>query len=274
MAGIWTNRNNPTSIRTMRKEIMRSGVWGNKPSEGSFCTITITNSPLLEEYTNSVTVLGDNDGELWRALDFCLSTMNVGEKSLFSLDLNGSTISLVIELTKLDFKGFIFQWSASEKYTLSVHHKEKGNCFFKSNNTKEAAFRYSKALKIICSIPIDVEQTPNEVDGVPISNISSLKSILYNNLASCYLRVENWGRVYDLSNKVLEYDSCNIKALYKMGVACEKERDFEKAYKILTNVSQMDPGNKACNEHLSIIKEEIRNENIKVNIMTKRMFSK
>ncbi|KAG5894630.1 hypothetical protein JTB14_026161 [Gonioctena quinquepunctata] len=242
--------------------------------EGSQCTITITNSPLLEEYTKTLVTIGDSDGELWRSLDIAISTMNVGEKANFSLDINSNKMSLVIELVGLVFNGFIYEWGASKKYNLALHHKEKGNQFYNSKNNKEAAFRYSKALKILHSIPLDVEDNRLTcVDDIPIDYINKLKCNLYNNLSSCFFRTERWERVTELCNKVLMFDCNNIKALYKIGVACENDRNFEKAWEIFNKVIKMDPGNQACIEHLAVVKEELRNAENKMNDIMKKMFS-
>lgn len=257
----------------IQKEILREGTWGGKPSEGSQCTITITDSHFLEEFTNTVVTVGDNDGDLWRALDICLGTMFVGEKSKFSLNLHDSNITLVLELVDLVFGGFIFQWDSSKKYHLALRHKEKGNEMFKNKNNKEAAYRFTKALKILSSIPIDIEQPPEIIDGILLTDIKRLKCNLYNNLSSCYFRNQSWIMVTALCTKVFIFDPDNVKALYKIGVAYQNDRDFDKAKEVFCRVLELEPGNKACAEHLDYIKDELRQAEIKVNKMVKKMFT-
>lgn len=257
----------------IKKEILREGKWGDKPWEGSQCTITITDSPFLEEFTNTVVVVGDNDGDLWRALDICLGTMFVGEKSKFSLNLHDSIITLILELIDLVLDGFIFQWDASKKYNMALHHKEKGNELFKNKNSKEAAYRFTKALKVLCSIPIDIEAPPDVIDGTRLSDIQKLKSNLFNNLSSCYFRNQSWNMVIDLCTRVFTYDPDNVKALYKIGVAYQNDRNFEKAKEVFCRALELEPGNKACAEHLDYVKDELRQAEIKVNNMMKKMFA-
>ncbi|XP_018574392.1 tetratricopeptide repeat protein 9C-like [Anoplophora glabripennis] len=256
----------------IQKDILQEGKWGDKPSEGSRCTITITDSPFLEEFTNTVVTVGDNDGDLWRALDICLGTMFVGEKSKFSLNLHDSTITLILELIDLAFDGFIFQWDVSKKYNMALHHKEKGNDLFKNKNGRDAAFRFTKALKVLSSIPVDIEEPPDVIDGIPLSDINKLKANLFNNLSSCYFRNQSWMKVIDLCTKVFAYDPNNVKALYKIGVAYQNDRDFEKAKKAFCRVLELEPGNKACAEHLDYVRDELRQAEIKVNNIMKKMF--
>lgn len=253
------------------KELLKSGEWSKKPSEASQCTITIKESPLLED-TNRIVVIGDNDGELWRSIDTCLTTMFIGEQSKFHIGIGDSTISLTLELVSVVFNGFIFEWDAKKIYNYALHHKEKGIHFFKLQNNKEAAYRFTKALKLISCIPIDVENVPETIDGVPITELNCLKAQLYNNLSSCYLRNNLWDKVIELCNKVLSFDGTNVKALYKLGVAYQNDRNFEQAFESFKKVTDLEPQNKASVEHLSIVRDELKKAEIKVNKMMKKMF--
>lgn len=256
---------------TIQKELLKEGEWSKKPSEGSHCTITIKESPLLED-TTRVLVIGDNDGELWRSIDSCLCTMFVGEQSKFHITVGDSTISLTLELVSLVFNGFIFEWNAKKIFDHAMHHKEKGVHFFKLKNNKEAGYRFIKALKLISCVPIDVEKNPENIDGVPLKDINYLKAKLYNNLSSCYLMKNRWENVIELCNKVLSFDPTNIKALYKLGVAYKNDRNFEKAFEVFNKVIDLEPQNKASAEHLINVKGELKKAEIKVNNMMKKMF--
>lgn len=257
----------------IKKEVLKPGEWSRKPTEGSQCTITITESPLLED-TNRIVIIGDNDGELWRSIDSCLSTMFIREQSKFHITVGDSAISFTLELVSLVFNGFIYEWDAKKIYDHAIHHKEKGIHFFKLKNNKEAAYRFIKGLKLISCIPIDVEcsQDIESIDGVPLKDINYLKAKLYNNLSSCYLKNNRWENVIELCNKVLSFDSHNIKALYKLGVAYENDRNFEKALEVFNKVIDLEPQNKASAEHLSSVKGELKRAETKVNKMMKKMF--
>lgn len=255
----------------IKKEMLKPGEWSEKPSEASHCTITIKESPLLED-TNRIVVIGDNDGELWRSVDTCLTTMFIGEQSKFHITIGDTTISFTLELVSLVFNGFIFEWDAKKIYDYAMHHKEKGVHFFNLKNNKEAAYRFIKALKLISCIPIDVEEIPETIDGFPLEEINCLKAKLYNNLSSCYLSNNLWDKVIELCNKVLSFDASNIKALYRLGVAYKSDKNFEKALEVFNKVIELEPENKAGVEQLSAVKDELKKAEIKVNNMMKKMF--
>lgn len=254
----------------IQKDVLREGRFGYKPSEGSHCTISVTDTHVSLE---PLVVIGDNDGDLGRLLDICLMTMFVGEKSKFTLDLGDSSVTLVVELIDLIFNGFIYDWDTRKKYTIALGHKDKGNTFFQQKNNKEAAHRFVKALKILSSVPVDVENTSEQIDDVRLEDINKLKGNLYNNLASCYFRNNRWEMVIDLCKKVFIFDSDNVKALYKIAVSYENDRNFEKAHKTFARVLELDPNNTSSAEHLNFVRSELKKAEIKCNNMMKKMFT-
>ncbi|VEN57480.1 unnamed protein product [Callosobruchus maculatus] len=263
----WTSPDNK-----IKKEVLTPGKSGDKPSEWCQCTITITESTQLPNLTNKTVIIGDSDGEIWRAIDIGLTTMCEKERAKFIINLNGTIVSLILELHNFKSNGLIYEWDASRKYEMAMHHKDKGKECFLQNNNKDAAFRFTKALKIILSVPIDVESPPEVIDGITVKNINCLKATLFNNLATCYFKNQQWSMVIDLCNKVLSYDKDNVKALYKIGVAYENDRNFEKAYEALTKALKLDPDNRASAEHLACVKEELKKAESRVNNMMKKMF--
>lgn len=254
------------------KAVLVPGMWGQKPCEGSTVKLNIINCPdALSQFNDKALVIGDNDGELGRLLDICISTMHLNERASFTITVDLDQISAVIELKEFEFCGFIFQWDAKQKYDMALKHKEKGARFFAEKNQLEAAHRFIKALKIISSIPIDVEYTPDVIDNINVSDIKELKEKLYNNLSSCYFREQMYDLVIPLCEKVLAFDKKNIKALYKIGVAYEHDKNFEKAREVLSKVMEIEPQNKACAEHLANVNDNLKKANTRINDMMKKM---
>lgn len=256
----------------IKKEILEKGKWGQKPNENSTCTITILDYAPLENIISSSIVIGDTDGELWNAIDICLRTMDVREKSKFFVSLPNEDVSLIIYLEGFISDGYIYEWDAIKKFNLAIHHKEKGNYLFKSKSNKKAALRYIKALKILHSIPIDAEELPKSIENLQVSKLNNLKETLYNNLSSCYFRNSCWLKVIDISQKVLLYNSNNVKALYRLGIAYKNDRNFEKSFESFSKVLKLEPDNKACTEHLIVVKDELKKADIRVKGMVKKMF--
>lgn len=253
------------------KEIVTEGKRGQKPYECTTCEINISNCNVdVEKYVLDKVVIGENDSNFGRLLDRTLMMMYEGEEAMVTFMLD-KKISFLLHLVHFTSKGYIFNWTAQQKYELALSHKSKGNILYKTSHV-EASHRFGKALKILCSIPIEVEDTPEIIDTIKVKDIIALKGVLYNNLASCYFKNNNYTSVIQLCNKVLEIDSDNVKALYKKGVSHAGEREFEKAKECLQKVVQLEPANNVAAEKLSFVNAKVKEANAKVNAMIKKMF--
>ncbi|KAF2897751.1 hypothetical protein ILUMI_08414 [Ignelater luminosus] len=138
----------------------------------------------------------------------------------------------------------------------------------------DASYRFGKGLKILCSIPIEVDEPPEEVDGIKVEVLDQLKAMLYNNLAACYLKHCDYETVLTLCPKVLQLDPNNIKALYKQAVAKCGTHDYEGSQKILLELLRLDPENKAASDKLKLVNVKVAESNARVNAMIKKMFEK
>lgn len=253
------------------KEVVVEGKRGQKPYENSSCQIKISDCNVdVEKYTSDEVIIGENDSTFGDLLDKTLMMMLEGEKAKVTFNFQ-EKISFILELVQFNSKGYIFEWTAQQKYELALHHKSKGNELFKTSYVN-ASRRFGKALKILCSIPIAVQDPPEVVDDVKVQDLTLLKAVLYNNLASCYLKNGSYESVIDLCEKVLNVDANNVKALYKKGMAHIEENDFEKAHNCFQKVLQLEPENKAAAEKLCFVKAKVKESNAKVNAMIKKMF--
>ncbi|XP_030767728.1 FK506-binding protein-like [Sitophilus oryzae] len=244
----------------------------NKPFEESTFKLNISDCPkILDTFKNKTLTVGDSNGDLGRALDICVCTMHLNEKAQFTISLDLEQITAIIELIELDFQGFIYEWNAKKKIDIALKHKEKGTEFFNRKNQIEAAYRFTKALKILLSIPVDVQYPPEITDGIKQTELKALKGKLYNNLSSCYFREKVYKLAMPLCEKVLSIEPDNVKALYKIGVASEMEKDYDKAFSVLGKVMELEPRNKACAQHLASVKQYLKKADSRVNEMMRKM---
>lgn len=259
--------------KKIRKVVIKVGDVGLKPYENTSCKISIYNCDvdIAKGYCGvRDVVVGENDSEFGRLLDRCLQTMNKNEEANVTFKLNVD-VSFTLHLISFKLNGFIYEWDAKQKFQLALNHKEKGNELFKDRYV-DASHRFSKALKILCSIPIEVERPPQVIDTIKVSEIEKLKAKLYNNLASCYLKHGDNETVIELCGKVLTYDPTNVKALYKRGVAWCNERDYEKAKDDLQKLVDLEPNNKAAKDKLAFATAKLQEAQAKVNCIVKKMF--
>ena len=86
---------------------------------------------------------------------------------------------------------------------LVVKNKEEGTELFKGGNFRPAAARYHKSLSHAAKFfdlgPEDEKEVKN------------IKTLLYLNLASCYIKLENWDQVVRNCDFALELDPVNPK---------------------------------------------------------------
>lgn len=256
----------------INKVVVIEGTWGKKPSEYSQCEVLISDCPeTFLAFNNKSLVLGDSDNAEGRLLDLCLICMNEGEVAKFNVP--SENWRFTVKLNKVNVRGLIYQLNAKRKFQIAQNYKDRGVELFKSERTNDAAFRFSKALKILHSIPIDVETTPDVIDTVKLNDINKLKATLYSNLSSYYFKEKAWQQIIDACKKTLQYDSDNIKAHYKLGVAYINDRNFEEAEKELNVVLAKEPSNKAAVEHMKHVKAKLREVEDKMNLLIKKMFN-
>lgn len=258
--------------KKIKKVVIKVGEIGLKPYENTNCKINIFNCGVDVDGGIRDVTIGENDSEFGRLLDRCLQMMNKNEEANVTFNLNNLDVNFSLHLIDYNFNGFIYEWDAKRKYQLALHHKGIGNKLFKEDRYIDASHRFGKALKLLCSIPIAVEDPPEIVDTIKVSDIEHLKINLYNNLASCYLRHGNDGTVIELCEKVLLYDPNNVKALYKTGIAWCNERDYERARDNLLKVVNLEPDNKVAREKLAYANGKFQEAQAKVNSIIKKMF--
>lgn len=276
----WTSPDN-----RIKKKTLRTGVFGAKPTENAVCTIEMTyikweSQPVQSEYViepSSYPVsinIGEANTALDREIEKCIQTMHLDELSSFEICFNDCELSFVLKLCHFESRGYIYEWDAKDKWLIAQKHKEKGVELFQENRYADASHRFSRGLKLLLSIPIPVDETLKEIDGVDISEIDNFKTKLYNNLASCYSKNKSYDIVIDLCSKVLEVDKTNVKAFHKRGFAYAESRNFEKAKNDLETVLEMDNDNKAAREKLQYVITNIQKQEANFACMVKKMFGK
>lgn len=255
----------------IKKIIVREGDWLDKPTEGSRCTYNICDNKSLP-ITNKEVLIGDADGSLYASIELCLRTMHVGEESIFEFMELGESVKITMELVSLVFNGHIFEWDSKQIYEYAQYHREKGRQFWTVGKKKDAGYRFTKALKLICLIPIDVENEPEIIDNVPLKDIINFKISIYNLLSTCYTNCELWPQVISYCERLLDLDDNNLDALYKAGVAYKYERNLDKALVCFQKILKLEPQNNAALVYLNVVKEEMTEEKVKVDSMIKNMF--
>jgi tetratricopeptide (TPR) repeat protein len=121
--------------------------------------------------------------------------------------------------------------------------KEEGNHYFKQSLFSNAKSSYGKALAYVKGIPgskrtvtgfeqIAPSTTPplsKELD----ESAKELEKILYQNIATCYLKLNKPNDAISNCNKALQIDANSWKALLRKGQANIALNDYERARELL-----------------------------------------
>lgn len=138
----------------------------------------------------------------------------------------------------------------ADRMRLVVKNKEEGTELFKGGNFRPAAARYHKALTHIAKF---FDLGPDDQ-----KEIQALKITLWLNLASCYLKLEQYDRVFQHCNDTLEAEPANVKALYRRSIAYEAKKDWEKAFADVRKCQELnDTEDKLVTKAADRIKKEI-----------------
>ncbi|GFG29185.1 hypothetical protein Cfor_05004 [Coptotermes formosanus] len=277
-----------------RKEIITEGVWGDRPREGGKCVVIIddivTENVTLDEIQqaavsvylglqfNGSLIIGDSDTDIDRSLERCIQTMLCMEVSLMILTLvpespnetsvQARTVKFKVQLKEICNEPYIFEWTDSKKYEISMYHKVRGVELYKCGRTRDAFLRFSKALKLLVTVT-SLEDSTTALQR----DIMSLRILLCNNIASCHLQCKNYAYVIQMCNKVLFLEQNNIKALFRRAVAYMETQEFEEAKEDLNRVQELEPENAAAREKQRELKQQQRKTDAKLAAAMKKMFS-
>ncbi|XP_043278015.1 peptidyl-prolyl cis-trans isomerase FKBP4 [Venturia canescens] len=289
---------------TIWKEILTPGLSriSLKPTEGSTCVMRIENvtcdETLEESYdlmkdlrAQSTTILtgepekrlviGEADCELDKHIEMAIQLMKDGERSRITIFLQDlvsgqKTRKISFEATLMKHEKFkpIWEWTPQEKYEIAMRYKNMGVSLFKESEFgepryKDAFHRFSRACKILITLePIG----DLELDAELLSNIQNLRIKLYNNMAACQGKHNNYYHVIELCSKVLSRDDKNVLTLFRRGYAYGQLKDYERAVEDFTKLLTIEPNNKEALLKVQEYRWFLRRAKIHCNEMVKRMF--
>ncbi|KAK0084756.1 hypothetical protein PV326_006162 [Microctonus aethiopoides] len=284
-----------SSDKTVRKRVVKHGKIINKPTEGSICHLNIeniditpsnykldfltsSNSEILNGNSNIVVTIDETNCEIDRQIERAIKWMGENEIAIITINLPSShadnnkdeiKITFKATLTKHERIKYIWEWTPEEKYSTSLRYKQMAVKLINDNRIKDAFYRFSKAVKLLITLePID----DLELDETLFNNINKLRTNLYNNMAMCQLKYNNYDYAIDLCTKVLLRDGNNVKAMYRRGCAYGNLKNIERALNDFQKAVHVEPTNMAAWEKMKIYSELWQLANKRSDDMLKKMF--
>ncbi|CAK6449634.1 unnamed protein product [Pipistrellus nathusii] len=145
-------------------------------------------------------------------------------------------------------------------------YKEEGNLRYREGKYRDAVSRYHRALLQLRgldpSLPSPIPDLGHEGPALTPAQESMLHATqtdCYNNLAACLLQMEpvNYERVKEYSQKVLERQPENAKALYRAGVASFHLQDYDQARHYLLAAVNRQPKDANVRRYLQLTQSEL-----------------
>ena len=204
------------------------------------------------------------DGTMMKGLEIGVKSMRKGELAILNIhkdylfgipeSLSPPNVSFIFHIRILEIlpKDVNFLEKKSEPIDDALKIKQQGNEFYRQEKYDQAKIKYEQAMLI-------VETFKNNL------KYKEIKLALLLNFSAVFLKTNDNQKVIDYSSKILEYDSNNVKAFYRRGVALLKIENFEKAKSDLETALKLDPNNQEIQIEIRKL-EKIHNQKISTKI--------
>ncbi|XP_016455639.1 peptidyl-prolyl cis-trans isomerase FKBP62 isoform X2 [Nicotiana tabacum] len=249
---------NVTGDLGVLKKIVKEGEGTLTANEGAAVTIRYTtkleDGTLLEKrgFDGEDALKYTTDEEhVVAGLDKAVTTMKKGEHAIVTIKPDygfGSTevkrdlamvppcSTIVFEVEMLEFTKDPWEMNKHERIQVAQRKKEEGNLLFKNGKYQRAMTKYEKAVDYIN------EDGTFEDDDQRL--VKSLRVSCWLNGAACCLKQNDFQEAIKQCSKVLEIESCNVKALYRRAQAFMETADLHLAELDIKKALEIDPQNR------------------------------
>ncbi|KAK4352207.1 hypothetical protein RND71_027725 [Anisodus tanguticus] len=251
---------NVTGDLGVLKKILKEGEGTLTANEGAAVTIRYTakleDGTLLEKKgfdgEDALKFITDEE-QVIAGLDQSVTTMKKGEHAIVTIkpdygfgntevkrDLAMvppcSTIIFEVEMLEFTKEKDPGEMNKHERIQVAQRKKEEGNLLFKNGKYQRAVKKYEKAVDCIN------EDEPFEDDDQRV--VKSLRVSCWLNGAACCLKRNDFQEAIKQCSKVLEVESCNVKALYRRAQAFMETADLHLAELDIKKALEIDPQNR------------------------------
>ncbi|KYR01116.1 hypothetical protein DLAC_02218 [Tieghemostelium lacteum] len=216
---------------------------------------------VLEKFEKINVCLGESKS-IYKLLEYILMNVKVGEKCNISVRFNKENLpqynskleseqlgcTYQIELHQLENVKEIHQYRPNEMVGQGLERKNSGSEFFKNKDYALAIRKYEKAVDFF-TFAMELTTDPKEQ-----SQAKELIVTCLSNQTVCYLSLQQWKQVIQLSTKVLsmtEYK--HLKSLNCRGKAHREIKEYSRAKIDFQKVLSLDPTNADAKRELSLI---------------------
>ncbi|KAG6413706.1 hypothetical protein SASPL_126420 [Salvia splendens] len=200
-------------------------------------------------------VCGEEE-EIDEGLDRAVMTMKKGEEA--EVKIKSAENSLHYQIKIVDFikeKPF-WKMDTHERIAMCKSKKQEGNTLFQNGKFQLASNKYDKEFTLQALNYVEYSHSFSHQDKL---EANSLRASCYLNNAACKLKLGEYECASRLCTKVLELDSCNVKALFRRSQAYIRTCDLEKAGEDINRALSIDPQNRDVKMKCKEVKEKQKN---------------
>ncbi|XP_060177594.1 70 kDa peptidyl-prolyl isomerase-like [Lycium barbarum] len=186
------------------------------------------------------------EGQLNESLDRAIMTMRKEEEAIVTI--SSESVFYEIKLVDFDKDKPFWEMDTKEKLEACEKIKNEGNVLFKDGKFQCASRKYEKASKFI-----QFDHSFNEDEKC---RAHTLRLSCYLNNAACKLKMGEHQEASKLCSKVIEYEPCNVKALFRRAQAYIRINELEKAEIDIRKALEVDLNNR----DVKVMYKELKNK--------------
>ncbi|KAH7277622.1 hypothetical protein KP509_39G059500 [Ceratopteris richardii] len=285
----WKSVESVTDDKKVMKKVLKAGDGYEKPDDGTHVKVKfvgkLENGTVFEQegHGEELYEFVVDEEQTIPGLDKAVATMHKGEVALVTISpeygygsvdvqrplaLVPANSSLIYEVELVEFQKEKASWDMdnAEKIEAAGKKKEDGNILFKAGKYARASKKYGKAANFIAYDSSFSEDQKKQA--------KSLKVSCYLNDAACKLKLKDFKEAVKLCTKVLELESCNVKALYRRAQAYIETADLDLAEVDIKKALEVDPTNRDVKLEYKALRQKQTEYNKKEAKMYANMFSK
>ncbi|XP_009764944.1 70 kDa peptidyl-prolyl isomerase isoform X3 [Nicotiana tabacum] len=254
----WKTVVDVTGDKKVLKKLIKVGEGYDRPNEGSLVKVVYIGK--LQDGTVFDRKGSDDEpleyacleGKFSESLDRAIMTMRKGEEAIVTISSDYCQVEevstadfVVYEIKLVDFNKFLDsyrrnhfgRWTQKRKlkHVIKLRTKEMYYSKMASFNVHQGSMTRN-ALKFI---QFDHSFNDNEK-----CQSNTLRFSCYLNNAACKLKIADHQEASKLCSKVIEYDPCNVKALFRRAQAYLRINELEKAEIDIRKALKLDPNNR------------------------------
>ncbi|KAK3274051.1 hypothetical protein CYMTET_17748 [Cymbomonas tetramitiformis] len=288
-------------LKTLRESAEQGG--GGKttrgyPTDFSTCSVRwlgrTADGMLFEDRTAETTTFNLDEGSVPMGVEEAVRRMKKGMKCALSVDPEqvpewskplgitarslkgadvvipkGSAVCYEVELEDWEGERPLDKMSAQGKIDRAEEKKAAGNALFKAAGSNvavlhRAARRYNAALSAVSGL--------GYLTDMQAATCNKLMATCQANMAAVLLKLEEWPKVIEACNNVLQHEPDNVKVIFRLGQALLQQKMCVEAADTLRRVIELDPKNREARAALQKAKAQIKEERAKASAVYGKIF--